>query len=505
MTELKRTDLPTSSKIQLAASAFIRQGEYGSKTELARYYRVSRPTVYSAAETAGRVLGRHFCQPESGGVCVIADKKQIDRAIASLRVVAPNSIRAIEDLLPILYPGVRVSYGKIQQTLIEIEEKAADFNNRADLSGIEAGAIDEMYSQGNPVLAGLDMDSGYLFSLELRNSRSGDDWCEVLEKVKKQGLELKKIVKDAGQGMAFGSKKVFPDAEQRDDCFHAFYAMGKIRMRLEQKAYAAINREQKSVEKLNDVLLGTDKHKWNWRGIEKIIEFNRRESLNAAELHDAFEIAMREVIEAMEYVDLETGKIRSAQEMESSIKKAAMKMMELSSRKCSKVGRYIINRAAGLAVHMKEMNGAFNHLADKYGETSVQLACVICRLNLDLQQKRRPWNHFLDRKHLLGALSLLHNKAGDKTYEILDAVDDVVQKRHRASSAIEGFNAALRPFLYVQKGVSQGFLELFRAYHNLKTRRWGRHKGTSAQECLTGKRVSDWLTVIGYPAISAAS
>ena len=54
-------------------------------------------------------------------------------------------------------------------------------------------------------------------------------------------------------------------------------------------------------------------------------------------------------------------------------------------------------------------------------------------------------------------------------------------QRHRASSAIEGFNAALRPYLYVHKGATQGFLDLFRAWFNLRTRRWGRHKGTSAR------------------------
>jgi len=46
--------------------------------------------------------------------------------------------------------------------------------------------------------------------------------------------------------------------------------------------------------------------------------------------------------------------------------------------------------------------------------------------------------------------------------------------------------------------VSQGFLELFRTYHNLKTRRWGRHKGTSARACLTGEPVDDWLTTLGF-------
>ncbi len=82
---------------------------------------------------------------------------------------------------------------------------------------------------------------------------------------------------------------------------------------------------------------------------------------------------------------------------------------------------------------------------------------------------------------------------------LLDVIEDIFVHRHRASSAIEGFNASLRPFLYVHKGVTQGFLELFRAHHNLKVRRSGRHKGTSAKELLTGKPVSDWVTLLGFP------
>jgi len=65
--------------------------------------------------------------------------------------------------------------------------------------------------------------------------------------------------------------------------------------------------------------------------------------------------------------------------------------------------------------------------------------------------------------------------------------------------------AALRPYLYVHKGVTQGFLDLFRMYFNLRTRRWGRHKGTSAHECVTGERVEDWLTALGYPPAAALS
>ena len=74
---------------------------------------------------------------------------------------------------------------------------------------------------------------------------------------------------------------------------------------------------------------------------------------------------------------------------------------------------------------------------------------------------------------------------------MLEAVEAVLHQRHRASSAVEGFNAALRPYFYVHKGVSQGFLDLFRAWFNLRTQRWGRHKGKSALQCLTGQQVGD--------------
>ena len=83
--------------------------------------------------------------------------------------------------------------------------------------------------------------------------------------------------------------------------------------------------------------------------------------------------------------------------------------------------------------------------------------------------------------------------------EIIGKIERLLQARHMASSAIEGFNAILRSYLYARKGVNQGFLELFKAWHNLRERRSGRHKGCSAYESLTGNRVNDWLSLLGFP------
>ena len=115
---------------------------------------------------------------------------------------------------------------------------------------MEAGALDEMFSQGEPVLAGVDLDSGYLFGLSLSATRDAGAWAGVLGEGQGQGLELSVVVKDAARGIAAGVSEVFPHAEQRDDCFHVLYEMNKVRGRWERRAYGAIEREGEALGRL---------------------------------------------------------------------------------------------------------------------------------------------------------------------------------------------------------------------------------------------------------------
>ena len=278
--------------------------------------------------------------------------------------------------------------------------------------------------------------------------------------------------------------------------------MAKLKQYLERRGYGAINREQEAEKKLMKI---RETGKGNLDQAEEKLDVAKRNCAEVLALHDDFETAMREVMDAMEFIDLETGHIRSADEMEAAIKTAAAKMLTLNHKHCVKEGKYLGNRAAGLALYMGEMKNELDALAEQYGESPIRLAGLVHRLTHELHIQNRPWDRRRDEQHLLGALGMLQETARENTSEILSSVKNVIRRRHRASSAIEGFNAALRPFLYVQKGVTDGFLELFRAYHNLKTRRWGRHKGTSAYECLTGERVEDWLSTLGYPSSDTAS
>jgi hypothetical protein len=324
----------------------------------------------------------------------------------------------------------------------------------------------------------------------------------MLRSAKEQGLALSVVVKDAAQGIAAGVSQVFPEAEQRDDCFHAKYAMGNLLRQLEQKAYAAIAREEELARRLDDVRRTGRGNRKSWLGK---LSNARRKCAEAINRFDQFEQAVRQADEAMEYVDLNTAELRSADEMKSYIVAAGQRMMAIGGEKCRKVGKYICNRADGLVSHMRELVEQLEALIPRHGEREVRLACCIWRLFRDLENHRWPWDRNDDEKLLVRCVHRLRELAGDRANAVLAGVDKRLQRRHRASSAIEGFNAALRPHLYVHKGVTAGFLELFRAYHNLRTRRWGRHKGTSAHQLLRGEVVDDWLTVLGYPPSNAQS
>ena len=499
MVMLERTDLTTPEKIELSAAAVARQGEFGAVSELADSYGISRHTVYDVQARACAMLaaGVDTDTGEKPLVWVPVDYRQLERAAVALRVVAPNSVRAIETLLPILYPGLSPSYGVVQGIAAEAERRAAQLNIQSDLSGISSAALDEMFSQGDPVLGGVDLDSGFLFLLALRESRSGNDWAEELSACQEQGLDLQVVVKDAALGIAAGVSEIFRQAEQRDDCFHALYKMGKVRNILEKRAYGALARVEKLKRK---VAVGKPKSNKSpkRRKLAQQLRWARQRCNAALELHDQFEAAQRQATEAMEIVDLSGGQLRDAEWMQAAIARAAARMQALSENKCRKVGRYLENRAPGLALYATETNQHLTDLSSQHGKTEVMLACIILRLVSDLGRRRRPWCWRQDQQHLVGAFAQLKHLAGDLTDMILAEVDHVFQRRHRASSAIEGFNAALRPFLYVHKGVTQGFLELFRFYYNHRRRRWGRHKGTSAHEVLTGEQVEDWLTELGY-------
>ncbi len=259
---------------------------------------------------------------------------------------------------------------------MQAEEQAKAFNGKADLSPIKNSALDEMFSQGDPVLAGVDLTSGYLFSLELREGRSGEEWAEVLEQAKAQGLDLSVVVKDAAKGIEAGVREVFPEAEQRDDCFHVLYEMNKMRRRLEQRAYAAIAREQEAEQALRKIRV---KHENRRREQKRRIAQARDHCQQAVSRFDAFDYALDQVREAMEYVDLDSGQLRSGEQVRRRMEQAAQAIAPLDEPGCGKLAGYLINRAPGLSLATAALHTQLSALGALYPAPAVVLASMVWR------------------------------------------------------------------------------------------------------------------------------
>lgn len=492
-----QTITPTR-KAHLAACALAEQGSYGAVTRLASSHGVSRQTVYDVREQGEEALlhGFHGAGQGQGCVWVKVDARQLERAVIGLRTVTPTSIPSIEELIPILYPCVKASYGKVQGLLAEARERARAFNERQELSSITAGTLDELFSQGQPVLAALDLESSYLFGLQQEDARGGAQWGGLLRGAQDQGAQLSVVVKDAALGIKAGVDRVFPEAQQRDDLFHPLRDMGKLLRRMESKAYGQIAREMEAEQALRKTSGA------RYSPAQKLRHVRARTN-RVVEAFDAFEEACDRAREALQFIDWERGRWRSAQWMQDELEAAASQMLEMNDTKVRKLGRYLKNRAPGLVLWVNDINDQLEALSQQWGADATRMAVLMWHARRDLEATPKSSRSHEQIERMCAAhLGLNHTTTPERAEELFKAVDEVLWRRHRASSAIEGFNAALRPHLYVHRGVQQGFLELFRAAYNLRSRRSGRFKGKSPYERLTGNKVDDWLSLIGYPPTS---
>lgn len=491
---LDRTQLETSDKLHLLAKTLSCQG-HGNITVLANDFSISRKAVYAARDAMQTALNALVYDEEEPD-CIISvdvDKPQLRRAIVALSITSANSIRAIIEQIPIIYPGCSVSFGYIQGVIIEAQKKAALFNSTVPLVNIESIAIDEMFSQGDPVLAGIDLDSGYLFSLSHETSRDGDTWARVLGEAKEQGMAPKHVVKDGAKGIAKGVTMTFDEIEQRDDAFHAVYLATKARLKLERTAYRYIDSEAKAEKKYRKALPE------NKESLAESLDCAKKKCIDAIERYTFVAHAVQKIRHAFCSVNFKSGELITPDAAQLLLTQAIVLLRQTEHKDCISVALYLENRLTGLTLATSALYERLSALRCQYSDAAISLSCRIIERKRKIK-KMNPWKRRDVTIEMTDAYSLLSRELIDTgVTELMGKIEQLLQTRHMASSAIEGFNATLRTYLYARKGVNQGFLALFKAWYNLRERRNGQRKGISAYESLTGTRVDDWLTLLGFP------
>jgi hypothetical protein len=334
---------------------------------------------------------------------VTVDIPQLKRAIISLSMNGVNSIRAIEDSIHPIYPGVSCSFGYIQAVQIAAQTNAAIFNSKVDLLAIISAAIDELFCQGDPVLAGIDLDSGFLFSLAHEAYREGKTWARILNDAKSQGLALQHIVKDGAKGMTKGVNDVFPLSEQRDDAFHALYITSKSVFKVEKRAYRLIEQEYQLGIELNKA----SKKQFN-KGGSKMTADEKQKEIEALReaLADTTEKCSKAVARfdhayRYRYLHRALSSVHINEPINLMSPTSAKTLLKLSARylikarypDCSDAARYIKNRLDGLTFATAYFYQKQQALCVDYPQDRVALACYFHEYKRSLKKmpkKKQP-------------------------------------------------------------------------------------------------------------------
>lgn len=493
---LSRSLLPPSSAAQIAACALADQNQWGAISQISRQYDVHRQTVYDIRQAGYDALIGAFSPPQPIPWTPMVPDADIDRAIVALYVTSPTSTHDIEELLPIIL-GTTRSHGYICNIIHRAEHNALNILDEIDLSACKATAIDEMFWHRIPLLTAIDLDSGYLLSCEKVRHRSGPEWVARLQALKDKKLEPDVVIKDSGKGMAHAVPVVWPHAEVRDDCFHAVYETKKVRRLLENRAYRHIASEGKALKDFAAAKTTQERCALLSEFVEK------RDKMNCAiERFDAFNLCSVEIERLLSLCDRGSGELRSSQEIRDGLPAVAAQITALGGKRLVKLGRYLSGRAKGLASHLDSLHQRLAVVRDAAGgEAVVRAAIRAYQANLLVGRGGPQWDRAARKQELAEATAELRRVCIDDAglMRACGLIFPILQSRHRASSAIENLHSTLRPYIALQKGAHQGFLDLYRFYWNMRKRRWGRHKGTSALEVMTGEKVKDWLTMLGFP------
>ena len=170
---LQRSLLLPASLTDIAISALAGHGQYGAITGIANEHGLSRQDVYRIKDHAQQAILDGFQpQPPQQWLPEVPEA-DLKRGIVALYTIAPTSIDDIVDIIPVIWPGCSRSHGFIHGILHTAKHNAAARLEESDLANIDAVAIDEMFWHRHPILTGIDLDSGFLFSAEKALDRSG--------------------------------------------------------------------------------------------------------------------------------------------------------------------------------------------------------------------------------------------------------------------------------------------------------------------------------------------
>ena len=405
----------------------------------------------------------------------IADEHFYEKMIISLALDGTASEEGIQRILENNFQK-HVSIGKISNILNQAARRAAEFDESVDLSGIRQGANDEIFQCGNPVLTGVDADTGYVYLLQPAADRTADTWENAMKSCKSRNLELDVSISDFGTGLLGGIPKAFPNACIQPDLFHFLMEIGKEISSQERRVYAMLA----DYYKCEEALSGKRVHEKTFQKLLSLEE-NLSPAIERCDRLLTLYHWLREMTRYQGYCYPDV----------LSLCYWILDQMEDTAGITDKLRKVLAKTRRNLPdvlIYLERAEKVLREYAMKkgYPEETFVLMYRMQGYHPGSQEYRsadRRLRHILKKKY------------ADAYLEI----EGILKGVKRASSLVENVNGRLRRYMNLKRMIPEKFLTLLKVYFNTKKYRRSRkaeHVGKSPLELLTGQEHPDFYDIV---------
>lgn len=470
----RRKNLNAIDRAAIGLSAIVGAGVYGTITNIASNYDISRPFVY---DLKSKVLSS-FSETEK------SDDKQttidfVNKIILVMKLCCKSSVGGISEALKLLnLPNNSIGY--VSEFL---NDKASFCVDDLPVSPVPVTVLaDEIFICNMPVLVILDANSHLILCIELSKDRTGETWHNCFQSLINKGYAIKKVAKDLGTGLLKGTNA--SGLISQSDIFHLQKPFDALLGSLTARAEKAIVAEEAALHVLNN----RKSEAAELKAMEKYFDIMDKTSA-AIDAYDNYDFLHREL-----HVAFNTFECNGTFRDKDKVKGDAMAAMDLMEEffgnydTTRKAIAFLRNNIDGYFPFTDEVRGILKFYRDYLPEFIIKEVALAYQKNLKaiaikdyssgMQIKKEAEEHFAV------ALTAARNKDEKKQAEELAMA---LNKCIRSSSALEAKNSVIRKYAdSATNKITQNQLNLIAFYMNRKVAIRGKHKGTSPIGRFTG-------------------
>lgn len=229
---MRRPDIDTVARVQMAVQAFLGLGVYGESTRIAKGYRVSRLFVY---KLLWQLLTLYTLEVRAAS-SVQAIRTEVDRHILLLRLEGHWSLERSSHLIGQLgWPFASVGY--IAQRLTAYAQALP----KDILPGVRIVFLlcDAIFTRGHPILMTIEPRSLAILKIALGDHREAAPWKKPWEALAEAGWSEPPTVV-AAQGAGWVKGGALRGLSHHPDLFHLLRPLAMFGERVYRQALAAI-------------------------------------------------------------------------------------------------------------------------------------------------------------------------------------------------------------------------------------------------------------------------